>query len=207
MYTFLTWLTQTLASSAVVIIAFLATRSTAFGERLFSYHLDQKIAALRHAHEEKIEGLRTQLAHLQDRGRRANELEFDALTKVWQSFVDAWLKTQQAIVEYMSFPNLNALSENDLTIFLQSAELSAAQQNQVLRAEDKNNIYSTILRLRQLNLSATAIYDGRQLLRTNGVFIPATIAYAFRDAFTKLSGAQVERYIEFQHGRSIGYKS
>jgi hypothetical protein len=42
------------------------------------------------------------------------------------------------------------------------------------------------------------------VLRTNGVFIAASVAKSFKDAFNKLSEAQVERYMEFQHGRGAG---
>jgi hypothetical protein len=68
--TIISWFAQTLASSAFVILAFIAIRSTNVGERLLSHHLDRKITDLKHAHEEKIEALRSDLAHLQDRGRR-----------------------------------------------------------------------------------------------------------------------------------------
>jgi hypothetical protein len=189
------WILQTLASSAVAILGFIAIRSTTLGERLLSHHL-----------ERKIEALRADLAHLQDRGRRANELEFEALNKVWHSFVDAWLKTQQAIVEYQSFPDLDELSETDLVIFLDSTDLSDAQRKQVMNETDKKEMYSKILRLRTINIAGAAIYEGRQMLRTQGIYISASTAKSFKDAFDKLSGAQVERYMEFQHGRSAGYE-
>jgi hypothetical protein len=108
---------------------------------------------------------------LQDCGRRANELEFEALTKIWDSFVDAWLKTQQTIVEYMSFPDLDNLPPEDLAAFLDSTELSEAQRKQVASAPDKKEMYSKILRLRTSNAAGAAIYEGRQILRTSGIYI------------------------------------
>jgi hypothetical protein len=197
---------QALASSALVIAGFIAVRFTKVGEHFLSHHLERKIGELKHAHDRDIESLRADLAHLQDRGRRANELEFDALTKVWHSFVDAWLKTQQAIVEFMSFPDLDNLSQDDLVTFLDSTELSGPQQNQVLSTKNKNEMYSKVLRLRTNNAAAAAIYEGRQTLRTNGIYISASTAKSFKEAFDKLSEAQVERYMEFQHGRSSGYE-
>lgn len=197
---------QTLASSALVIAGFIGVRFTKLGERFLSHHLEKKIGELKHAHDRDIESLRADLAHLQDRGRRANELEFDALTKVWHSFVDAWLKTQQAIVEFMSFPDLDGLSSDDLITFLDLTELSDPQRRQVLGAKRKNDMYSKVLRLRTNKAAAVAIYEGRQTLRSNGIYISAPTAKSFKDAFDKLSGAQVERYMEFQHGRSSGYE-
>jgi len=45
---------------------------------------------------------------------------------------------------------------------------------------------------------------GSQILRNNGIFIPASMAKSFKDALDKLSAAGVERYMAFQHGRSAG---
>lgn len=202
----LSWLAQTLASSALAIAAFIAVRSTAIGERFLNYRLEQKIMALKHAHEEKIEALRSELAHFQDRGQRANELEFQALTKIWHAYSDAWLKTQQAILDFMSFPDMARLADDDVTAFLETTELSDAQRKQVLAATDRNQMYSKIMRLRTINTAGAAIYEGRLVLRTNGIFINAEIAKAFKDAFDKLSGAYVEQSMQFRGGRGAGYE-
>jgi hypothetical protein len=83
-HTILSWVLQTLASSTLVILG----RNTIDSGRgkFLSHHLERKITELRHAHEEKIGTLRAQFSHLQDRGRRANELEFEATTKIWHAF-------------------------------------------------------------------------------------------------------------------------
>lgn len=44
------------------------------------------------------------------------------------------------------------------------------------------------------------------MLRTNGIFINAEIAKAFKDAFDKLSGAYVEQSMQFRGGRGAGYE-
>ena len=195
------WIGQTLASSALVLLAFIGVRSTGVGERFLNHHLEKKIADLKHAHEEKIEGLRADLAHLQDRGRRANELEFDAASKIWHSFVDAYQKTQQAIVDYKSFPDLDRLSSGDLKTFLDNTELSSEQRDQVSGGSDKVRMYSKITRQRRISIAGAAIYDGRLLLRTNGIFISSAMSKSFREGFEILSKAHVEQYIDFEHGR------
>jgi hypothetical protein len=201
------WIAQTLASSAVVILAFIAIRSTSIGERFLNHHLERKIADLKHTHEEKIEALRSDLAHLQDRGRRANELEFDAASKIWHAFVDAFLKTQQAIVDYKSFPDLNKLTSDDLTTFLENTELSDPQRAQVSTAADKVGMYSKITRLRKISTAGAAIYDGRLLVRTNGIFISSAMTKSFKEGFEVLSKAHVEQFIDFEHGRGPSNES
>ncbi len=196
------WIYQTLASSAIAILAFIAIRSTAIGERFLNHHLAKKIADLEHAHAEKIEALRADLAHLQDRGRRANELEFDAASKIWHAFVDAHMKAQQAILDYMSIPDLNKMLPTDAATFLESTEFSNQQRKQVLDADDKVRMYSTINRLRNINKAGAAIYEGRLLLRTSGIFLPAAVAKAFKGGFDMPSSAQVEQQVDFE-GRGV----
>jgi hypothetical protein len=202
----LLWIGQTVASSILAILAFIAVKSTAVGERFLNHHLEQKIVALKHTHDEKIETLRSDLAHLQDRGRRANEFEFDALVKIWEAYSDAWLKIQQAIVDYMSFPDMTKLSDDDIETFLQTTELSEPQKQQVMAASDKNQLYSKIMRQRRINAAGGAIYDGRLVLRTNGIFISEKVASTFKGAFDKLSQAYVEQSMEFRTGRGTGYE-
>jgi hypothetical protein len=202
--TILTWISSTLASFALTIIGFVVLRSTAVGERLLNHHLARKIEDLRHEHDEKIAALQSDLAHLQDRGRRANELEFDAASKVWQAFVDAYVKTQQSIVDYLSIPDLDKLSNGDLVTFLEGTEFSDQQRKQVLEASDKVRTFSKINRLRNINVAGASIYKGRLLLRTNGVFLPSKLSAAFKHGFDTLSGAQVEQYVNFQNGRGVG---
>jgi hypothetical protein len=196
---------QTLASSALAIIAFVGIKSTAVGERFLNHHLERKIADLKHVHEEKIEALRADLAHLQDRGRRANELEFDAASKIWHAFVDAYNKTLQAIADFLTFPDLDKLPSEDLAAFLESTELSPQQRAQVSGATDKIKMYTNIMRLRRINIAGAAIYDGRLLLRTNGIFISSETSKRFAEGFEARSKAQIEQQINFQHRDAAGF--
>jgi hypothetical protein len=201
------WIAQTLASSAVAILTFIAIRSTAIGERFLNHHLERRITDLEHAHEEKIEALRSDLAHLQDRGRRANELEFDAASKVWHAYVDAYIKTKQAIVDLLSFPPLNKLAQEDVTTFLESTELSEEQRAKVVSASDKERTYARIMRFRKINAAGTAIQHGWLLVRTDSIFISSEMSKRFEEGFRLLSKAQIEQQMNFEHGRGVGHET
>src|SRR5215204_4706104 len=186
----LSWLGQTIASSAVIILGFIGMRSTALGERLLSHHLDNKITALKHSHQQEIEALKADLGHLQDRGRRAIEQEYDATARTWTAFVGAFLKTNQCVVAWMSYPELNKLSEDDLRAFLETTELSDAQRKQVAASADKERMYTKIVQLRQINSARSAVFESRMLLRTDGIFLPKVMMEAFKDALDLLSKAE-----------------
>lgn len=72
-------------------------------------------------------------------------------------------------------------------------------------ARDKNETYAKVLRLRTVNIAGAAIYDARHKLRTEGVYLSAAVTNRFKEAFDRLSGAQVERLLAFHHGRG-GYE-
>jgi hypothetical protein len=78
------------------------------------HHLERRIADLEHAHAQKIEALRSDLAHFQDRGRRANELEFDAASKIWHAYVDAYIKTPFALGSDISVHTLQVWDASSL---------------------------------------------------------------------------------------------
>jgi hypothetical protein len=59
-------------------------------------------------------------------------------------------------------------------------------------------MYSKINRLRNINKAGAAIYEGRLLLRTNGIFLPASAATAFKAEFDTLSAAYIEQKLDFE---------
>jgi hypothetical protein len=154
----LSWLLQTLLSSGVAILAFFFLQSTKMGEQWFSHRLNRKLTELKHSHDAAIESLRAELAHLGDRRRRANEQEFEALSTIWDAFVDAFLETSKAIASFQSFPDLDQLQSEDLNTFLESTELSSAQRQQVSNAEQKVKTFGKILDIRQINSAGDAVF-------------------------------------------------
>jgi hypothetical protein len=87
------WLLQVIFVYGVAILTFVGLAPTKLGEKLLSHHLERRLFALRHDQNEKIEELKAQLAHLSDRGQRSNQREFDAISAVWDKFVEAYLAT------------------------------------------------------------------------------------------------------------------
>jgi hypothetical protein len=75
------------------------------------------------------------------------------------------LKTNQAVISYRSFPDLDRLLAEDLAAFLETTELSAPQRQQVTSATKKVDMYSKIMDLRGINTAGSAIFETRLLLR------------------------------------------
>jgi hypothetical protein len=191
----ISWLLQTLVTSGIAIIGFVALTSTRVGERWLSHRFERQLAELR-----------AELARHEDRGRRANEREFDAVSAIWDAFVDAFLKTNQAVISYLEFPDLDQLSQEDLAAFLESTELSPEQRQQVTVASKKSDMYSKIMNLRRINTAGASIFDARLLVRRKGIFVQRGMVDEFKSAIDMLSKAQVERLMEFRHRTSSGFE-
>jgi hypothetical protein len=174
--------------------------TTKIGEKYFTHHLDRKLESLRHEQNTKIEALRADLGHVADRGKRSNEREYDALAEVWERFVDAFLATNTAVMDWQEHPDFKDFSEEELRSFLSTTDLSKLQQEDVIKSADRNRTFGRYLTLRKLQEARLAIHAARMLLRKNGIFIPSSLADKLKSDIEMLSKAEVQRYVEFRHG-------
>jgi hypothetical protein len=174
------------------------------GDKLLEFHFDRKLAEFKGELDEKlerlkgdqkkeIEGLKEKYSHLTDRGRRSNEKEYAATTLVWESYVDAHFATMRAVVAFSEHPNLKEMSEQDLDEFLRSGKLSERQIDNVKQAQDKNARYASTLHLIAINEALHEIYEMRDILIKQSVFIERSL----RDLFEKrLDSLTVSTVIE-----------
>jgi molybdopterin-guanine dinucleotide biosynthesis protein len=168
---------------------------TKFGERLLSHHFDAKIAALKHEQEKELGKLHAELDHLKDRGIRSNEREYDAVSTVWESFVEAFLATKRCVVQFMSFPDLNKLSDDDAGDFLRAEGFTERETERVIISEDRNRAYSNAHRVRMINLAGDAVLKVIELLQKQSAFVPQALAIQFDAAINLLNDARLEQYM------------
>jgi methyl-accepting chemotaxis protein len=111
-----------------------------FGEKLFGHWLEKRLQSQKEAHEfkleefkreqneeledlkgaqnEKIEKLRGDIGHLQDRGKHSNEREYAALAEIWEKFSDLHTATNNCIMGFMQFPDLERMDNDRIARFL-----------------------------------------------------------------------------------------
>jgi hypothetical protein len=114
--------------------------------------------------------------------------------------VDAFLKTNQAVVSFLSFPDLDQLPQDDLAAFLESSELSEAQRQQITRASKKVDMYSKIVNLRQISAAGASIFDARLLLRRRGIVVQPSVVDEFKSALDMLGKRRLSDTSNFNIG-------
>jgi hypothetical protein len=185
--------------AALASVGTLAILSTRVGEKYLSHRLERGMEKLKHEHEELIESFRAQLSHLSDRGRHANEREFEALSEIWDLFVEAFLSTNTSIASFMEHPDFSNMSDEDTQAFLDSTEFSKDQRNYVMRAQDRNKAYSRTVTIRDINKAGADNHKARLALRKKGIFIPKALADRLRASMEEMSKAYVSRRISFDY--------
>ena len=133
-------------------------------EETLKHRLETELETFKHGLETQIEELRARLARLGDRGVRSNELEYKAIITAWEQFADAYVATYNCVVSLVNHPDLTRMSDSEVQKYVKSTELSEIQQEQVLNADNRNNMYSKNIQLRYIIGAAKMIFDARSSL-------------------------------------------
>ncbi|HUZ64535.1 MAG TPA: hypothetical protein VMU82_12615 [Acetobacteraceae bacterium] len=187
---------------ALLALVFLGLAPSKLGEKFLNHHLERKLSALKHDQNEQIEKLKTKLAHLGDRGVRSNEREFRAIEAAWEHFLDAYGATMQCAIAYMQHPDFQGLSDIEARQYLESSDLSDRQRQAVMSEANRNKAFSRFIEINQISKAGLAIYNARNLIGKQAIFIPDDLLASFEAMMKRLSAAQIQRSIEPQYGAS-----
>lgn len=195
----ISWLAQAALAAGTAVGAFLLALPTKLGDRLLNFHLDRKLAEFKERQEQQIERLKDRLRHFEDRGKRSNEKEYEALSEIWAQFVDVLQATERAVIQFTEHPDLDRMNGDDLAQFLDSTELSQEQKKNVSSSSDRNRAYSQSLRWLMLAAAHNRIFELRAALKKRSIFIPENLVRAYDEAIELCSKAEVAEFVRFRH--------
>jgi hypothetical protein len=179
---------------------------TKLGEALVQYRVGRNLEAFKAQHAGELENIKAQLAHLGDRGKRSNEMEFQAIEKLWRAFVKAWLSTNTCLGQMFRVPMFAGMTDEELQSFAMGSGLNEEDGKALLSAADKQKKYVSIVSWHAVNAAGRDVYEARLTLREQRIFMPPTITQEFSDAIEQMSGAQVERRLSLEHPEIRSYE-
>lgn len=171
---------------------------TKLGEALIKFRSDRNLEEFKAHQARELEALRDRLNHLGDRGKRANELEFNAITAVWEKFIEAYTATDAAIMSFIQIPDLNPMKNDEKDKYLGTIELSLAQKEQVRSAADPTDMLSKVLIWRQIATAGEQIFLAHKAIRKERIFLPEDLRLEVMRMLDIVSGAYTQRKIEHQ---------
>ncbi|MDI2078316.1 hypothetical protein, partial [Bradyrhizobium sp. Mp27] len=131
---------------------------TKLGEALIKFRYDRNLEAFKADQSRDLESVKERLAHLGDRGKRSNELEFSATRAVWEQFMEAYAATDAAILGFVELPDLARYSEEERQVYLNNTDFSSLQKQQVLEAGNPTDMYSKVFLWRKIANAREAIF-------------------------------------------------
>jgi hypothetical protein len=195
----ISWLIQT----GLAALAVAGLLSTKFGERLIGFRFERALLRQRESHDKQIEELKERLSHFGDRGKRSNEMEFQAIKMVWEAFVEAWLSTNSAAILSIEIPDFNHLKDENLDQFLLDQGVSPLQAKELRESKDRDKTYSRMLTWKLIARAGREINDARVLLRKQGIFMPRDLHDIFEEGINSMTMAFVGRRLQFQNPRAF----
>ena len=204
-------------SVATISLLFILLQ-TPFGTRVFDstfrYYFDKKISDLKHlqdraladvkhVYERNVEELRAELSHFTDRSKHSNEREYQALIAAWESFVAAYYATLACVARMTSHPDFNQMPNTELEDFLNTSDLDAASRQYIRNSTDKNAAYGRVHDVRIQNEAQKAIWQAREIVRKQSVFIPGDIENQFETTLSFLNSVWAENYVNLTARGSV----
>lgn len=196
------------AGGFISLVGFLFLLPKKIAEKALGHWFDSKLEAFKGEQNEKLAKLQANLDHISDRGKLSNSREYEATAMAWESYVEARFATLRAVVGFVQSPDLDRLSEGDLNEFLLSTKLTEPDVKRIRESADKNRQYARTIQLRYVNEAHKALYNARDKIMKQSVFIEKGLHDLIHTNIERLSKAQVEAQMDFgRHGGAFEAKS
>ena len=124
-----------------------------------------------------------------DRAVKLNEKQYQILPEAWSLLSKAHGATYTALHNYINFPDINDLSADELSAFLDSKELSISQKEKIKQSQNKNLDYRNGISWCYVQAADKACVEYLNYLIINGIFIEQAILDKMTAASSKLRNA------------------
>jgi hypothetical protein len=216
------WATPYVGTIFVSLAALFAFLQTPFGAKIFDatfkHYFDQKLADLKHdqdrkladvkhVYERNVEELRADLSHFADRGKHSNEREYQALIAAWESFVAAYYATLACVDTYFTHPDLDRMGDDELDEYLQGTDIEPPGRRFIKTATNKNAALGRMKMIRNQNEAQRLIWEARNTIHKQSVFIPFDIENEFEQTLSTLHKVWAESHVDLTSRGSVELKA
>lgn len=169
---------------------------TKLGEALVKFRYDRNLESFKSQQSRDLESVKERLAHLGDRGKRSNELEFLATRAVWEQFMEAYAATDAAIGGIVELPDLARYSEEERTAYLDGSEFSPLQKKQVLEASNPTDMYAKVSVWRKIADAREKIFLAHRTIRKERIFLQEDLRNELMELLDLVGKACVQKQMD-----------
>jgi hypothetical protein len=186
-----------LTGGGISLIVFQAFKHLA--TRWLDSKFEERLQAVRHAHEKEIEALRFKISGLLDRATKLHQREFEVLPEAWYKLNDAFWVVRVFVAAMQSYPDLDSMNGPQLEEFLAESRLTNSQKAELRQSESKVMTYKKLIYWHKLNDAENKTRDAYSYFMKNGIFIDSTIRTKFSAIHDLIWNALIEDKINEQH--------
>lgn len=158
---------------------------------------DVKISALNFVRQKEIESLKSDIAVLGNRGIQANEKEYAAIILCWESFIEAHQNTLACVAKMSTRADLDQMDEDDVAPHLEAMSISRFNIKYIMNSENRNSAYGKVLRAMDLDEARKSIFQARNVLRKQTLFLVPELEKEVESAISELQKVWAEQQISF----------
>ena len=122
-----------------------------------------------------------QINRLLSRVSKIHEKEFEILPELWQLMHEALGHANALTVPYQEYPDLNRMSELQLTEFLETTTFSQSDKQDITSTQDKNSLYQERIYWYRLRDAKNRVGDFHNFLIQNSIFLSTDIKEKFQE--------------------------
>jgi hypothetical protein len=143
-------------------------------DKAIGHVFNKRLERFKHEQQREIEGLKTKLSYISDRGVRSNEREYNSTVELWEAVVRAFLATRDCIIQFTESPDLNTLPEQRIRTFMGVNGFGEDDIQSILEADDKNQRFGRVVAARTIN-AAREQTRALRLKVYSTIFVPEEI--------------------------------
>jgi hypothetical protein len=122
-----------------------------------------------------LEQLRFKISSLLDRTTKLHQREFEVLPEAWAKLVDAHSATVAVTSPRQSYPDLDNMTPEHLTEFLEKSPLASREQNELSKAHKKTDYFREHIFWHRLTEAREYCRESHGYLRRYGIFVQSEI--------------------------------
>src|SRR5947209_1766708 len=185
------------------LYALLRFLPTKVAERAIGHVFDRRLEAFNYEQQKEIEGLRTKLSHISDRGLRSNEREYTSTVELWEAIVRAYLSTRECVISFSTHPDLDKMSDDRIRDFMEANSFPSKEIESVLQSDEKNVMFGRVTAVRNINACRRETRNLRLKLQ-NTIFIGEDLENDVAEFADLMVKAEVAATMQFEDRRSSG---
>lgn len=170
-----------------------------FSEKWLTAKFNERLEDYKHKQQRELEELKFKINALMDRTTKLHQREFDVLPEAWGRLIDAHGHALSVTSPVQQFANLDIMTQQQLSEFLENSPLANWQKEEVKGATKKAEHYRKAYDWHRYVEATNTNRDFYGYLRKSGIFIREEIKVDFDAIADLIYDALAEQEFHLEH--------